>query len=379
MKKLYEQSPEMQLSGKCQLRHVKCTHHKGYLMEDLSMIKSGFYEISFCKSGDFLFRIGQKRHFITNGDILVIPPDIPHYFTSSDLVANYYDFITVWLEKSYISNLKSQLPALKESVFNIDTPHLLHTTNKLCNFEEEFETFYREYASYGELSETYACGASTCLLVKVINYALKYSNEFIEIESDQTNQIVRYLDQHFLKEIGVEDLARTFHMSKSSLNKFFQKQLNTTCHQYILKKRLALAVSLIRQDVPLKTVAVQSGFGDYSSFFRAFKKMYETLNLGVLFIFYLIIFNYSINSTICGVFLVKIHNFYIYGSCSHYFVNMLPCYDMNDHLIRFTHFLLCKLSDIADCVFYKPVSAMELLSYLLLPFSTHNIRLILNL
>lgn len=224
MKKLYEQSPEMQLSGKCQLRHVKCTHHKGYLMEDLSMIKSGFYEISFCKSGD---------------------------------------------------NLKSQLPALKESVFNIDTPHLLHTTNKLCNFEEEFETFYREYASYGELSETYACGASTCLLVKVINYALKYSNEFIEIESDQTNQIVRYLDQHFLKEIGVEDLARTFHMSKSSLNKFFQKQLNTTCHQYILKKRLALAVSLIRRDVPLKTVAVQSGFGDYSSFFRAFKKMYH--------------------------------------------------------------------------------------------------------
>ena len=182
---------------------------------------------------------------------------------------------TIWLEKSYISNLKSQLPALKESVFNIDTPHLLHTTNKLCNFEEEFETFYREYASYGELSETYACGASTCLLVKVINYALKYSNEFIEIESDQTNQIVRYLDQHFLKEIGVEDLARTFHMSKSSLNKFFQKQLNTTCHQYILKKRLALAVSLIRQDVPLKTVAVQSGFGDYSSFFRAFKKMYH--------------------------------------------------------------------------------------------------------
>ena len=86
---------------------------------------------------------------------------------------------------------------------------------------------------------------------------------------------VRYLDQHFLKEIGVEDLARTFHMSKSSLNKFFQKQLNTTCHQYILKKRLALAVSLIRQDVPLKTVAVQSGFGDYSSFFRAFKKMYH--------------------------------------------------------------------------------------------------------
>ena len=107
--------------------------------------------------------------------------------------------------------------------------------------------------------------------------------------------------------------------------------------------------------------------------------MYETLNLGVPFIFCLIIFNYSTNLTICGVFLVKIHNFYIYGSCSYYFVNMLPCYDLDDRLIRFTHSLLCKLSDIADCIFYKSVSSIELLSYLLLPVSTHNIRLVLNL
>ena len=70
-------------------------------------------------------------------------------------------------------------------------------------------------------------------------------------------------------------------------------------------------------------------------------------------------------------------------SCSYYFVNMLPCYDLDDRLIRFTHSLLCKLSDIADCIFYtffyKSVSAIELLSYLLLPVSSHNIRLVLNL
>ena len=116
MKKIYDYLPETQLSDTHQLRHVKCIHHKGYLTDDLSMIKSGFYELSYCKSGDLLLRIGQKRYFITNGDILVIPPDLPHYIVSSDLVANYYDFITIWLEKSYITNLKDQLPALEESV-----------------------------------------------------------------------------------------------------------------------------------------------------------------------------------------------------------------------------------------------------------------------
>ena len=263
------------LHDKHQLRHVKCTHDKGYLSDDLEIIKNSFYEISFFKSGDLLLRLGHKRHFITKGDILIVPPNVTHYFTSSDLVTNYYDFISIWLESSYIRNLKDQLPALGESSFNIDTPHLLHTTNRQEYFEDCFDRFYQEYAAFGDLSEAHACGASTCLLVKIINYALEYSNEYIEIESDLTNQVVRYLDQHFLENITVEDLARTFHMSKSSLNKFFQKELNTTCHQYILKKRLALSIKLIRQNVPLKSAAVQSGFGDYSAFFRAFKKMYH--------------------------------------------------------------------------------------------------------
>lgn len=257
-----------------QLRHVKCTHQSGYLADDLSIIKSGFYEISFCKSGDLLFRIGQKRHFITSGDILFIPPNIPHYFASSDLVANYYDFITLWLEESYITNLKEQLPSLGDSSFNIDLPHLLHTAGN-NDFEETFERFYREYGTFGALSDAHACGASTCLLVKIINYALSYTSEFIAIEPDLTNQVVRYLDTHFLEDISVDELAKTFHMSKSSLNKFFQKELGTTCHQYILKKRLAESVKLIRNDVPLKNVAVQSGFKDYSAFYRAFKKMYH--------------------------------------------------------------------------------------------------------
>ena len=91
----------------------------------------------------------------------------------------------------------------------------------------------------------------------------------------KTSQLVSYLDQHFLESICVEELAHTFHMSKSSLNKLFQKELNTTCHQYILKKRLALSIKLIRDNVPLKNVATQVGFKDYSTFFRAFKKLYQ--------------------------------------------------------------------------------------------------------
>ena len=258
-----------------QLKHVKCVHHKGYLKDNLEMTKKEFYEISFCKNGDFMLRIGHKKNFITKGDILMTPPGVPHCFISSDLLGNYYDLITIWLEKSYILNLKGQLPALDTPAFNIDTPHILHTSENPNDLKECFEHFHQEYAAQGDLWEAHACGISTCLLVKIINYALKYSDESTENKPDITSQLVSYLDQHFLESICVEELAHTFHMSKSSLNKLFQKELNTTCHQYILKKRLALSIKLIRDNVPLKNVATQVGFKDYSTFFRAFKKLYQ--------------------------------------------------------------------------------------------------------
>ena len=51
------------------------------------------------------------------------------------------------------------------------------------------------------------------------------------------------------------------------------------------------------------------------------------------------------------------------------FLFFLSCHDLDNGLIRLTHSLLCKLSDIADCIFYtffyESVFALELLSIFL--------------
>ena len=45
-------------------------------------------------------------------------------------------------------------------------------------------------------------------------------------------------------------------------------------HQYITKKRLALCKEAILGNANISEVYQAYGFGDYSSFFRAFKKEY---------------------------------------------------------------------------------------------------------
>ena len=52
----------------------------------------------------------------------------------------------------------------------------------------------------------------------------------------------------------------------------FRQRLGVTFYQFLTRRRLIAAKSLILKGAALETVSAQSGFQDYSAFFRAFKK-----------------------------------------------------------------------------------------------------------
>jgi AraC-like DNA-binding protein len=63
-------------------------------------------------------------------------------------------------------------------------------------------------------------------------------------------------------------------MSKYHLMHKFKSQTGYTIHSYILQKRLMMANTLIKSGRSITEACTECGFGDYSSFVRAFKKMY---------------------------------------------------------------------------------------------------------
>ena len=56
----------------------------------------------------------------------------------------------------------------------------------------------------------------------------------------------------------------------------FREETGYTIHNYISSKRLLLARSLISQETPVLKAAQQSGFRDYTTFIRAYKKQFGT-------------------------------------------------------------------------------------------------------
>lgn len=88
-------------------------------------------------------------------------------------------------------------------------------------------------------------------------------------------QIFDYIHDHYMESLSLDQLAERFYCSKSYLNNICHKRQGTTMMNYVKKSRLAYASDLIDNGYPATQAAAAAGFGEYSSFFRAYVKNYD--------------------------------------------------------------------------------------------------------
>lgn len=92
--------------------------------------------------------------------------------------------------------------------------------------------------------------------------------------ADLLEQILAYVELHWSEKITISDVARHFFISESTITQTFRKKMDISFYRYVTQRRLTAAKELIDQSLPLEAVAEQTGFSDYSAFFRAFKSEY---------------------------------------------------------------------------------------------------------
>jgi AraC-like DNA-binding protein len=97
----------------------------------------------------------------------------------------------------------------------------------------------------------------------------------IDIEyNKKISSIMDYINENLDKELSLDTLSEKFYLSKYHLLREFKKYGGYTIHQYIHKKRLIAAKTLLREGIQVTEVCTQCGFGDYSNFIRSFKKAF---------------------------------------------------------------------------------------------------------
>ncbi len=97
-----------------------------------------------------------------------------------------------------------------------------------------------------------------------------------QIHTDLAHQIRAYVDRHITEKLSVQTIAHTFHISPSYLARIFKNALGCPLSQYIIRRRLGEAQTLLlNTELPISEVAGSVGYPNQSYFTKLFMQSFH--------------------------------------------------------------------------------------------------------
>lgn len=109
-------------------------------------------------------------------------------------------------------------------------------------------------------------------ILYLVNQIHQFSSS--DLVTTPIKSVILYLNNHYTSAITLDILQEKFFISKYYLCREFRKATGMTVHAYIRRKRLTKVRELHFQGLRIGNAAMEAGFHDYSSFYRAFQKEY---------------------------------------------------------------------------------------------------------
>lgn len=236
-----------------------------------------YYEFYFFMEGDVSMQVGENIYPVRFGDAMLIPPHLPHRAIIHSQNVPYRRFV-FWISKEFYENLKQISPYYTYAI-NYATKHKQY----LCHLERiAFNSLQSKMMRLLEEMQSDRFGKDLQITLYVDDFILSMNRlvhdmtepkQKISDASLYTN-LMDFIEEHLDEELSLERLADEFFVSKYHIAHVFKDNIGLSIHQYITKKRLALCQEAIRAKMSITEVYRMYGFGDYSSFYRAFKKEY---------------------------------------------------------------------------------------------------------
>lgn len=243
----------------------------GHIPGEFQQHSHHFYEILFIRRGNPQYRIGTERFRLEPGDLVFIPPETNHLPLFSGKDSESYRRCVLWLSVAYIDQFAPLFP--KGGFHHYG---LLRTQGSSWNFVANcFQKGIQE-------SLQQKPGWNAMLLANTLELLTHLYRAFLDAQSIQPpsekpqllDEILDYVDLNLSSKITLSDTARHFYVSESTISALFRRKMGISFYRCVTQRRLITAKKLILEDVALEEVSRQVGFGDYSSFYRAFKGEY---------------------------------------------------------------------------------------------------------
>ncbi len=92
-------------------------------------------------------------------------------------------------------------------------------------------------------------------------------------QNERIGEIIKYIDENLDADLSHKALSEKLFINKSYLYHLFKNETGFSINQYISHRRIIKAKELMIAGASSTEVAILTGFGDYSNFYRTFKRL----------------------------------------------------------------------------------------------------------
>ena len=224
-------------------------------------------ELTYCLNGEYSVLLGGKSLDMKDGDLLIIPPMIPHEFPKNS--KNGYHLI-IELGPGFLGNFFDHFARMHQTPtvlsLKIDTPAYA----ALAELLEDTAQLRRKPSEFSGLllwSNLYRLSGLLLELLAQNSPATPIRNDTIKIE-----QALEIIYSHYTEPLELETVAQTCGYSKSGFCRVFKSVTGDTFHALLNRHRIEIACMYLKNGQnSIEQIATDVGFSDAKSFCRVFK------------------------------------------------------------------------------------------------------------
>ena len=267
-------------------------HHRYFHLKDTAGQELDFHFHEFNKiviliSGRVDYAVENELCPLNPGDILLVRHHTIHRANIDRTVP--YERIIIYLNESYFAsavrdtNLTVCFEAADREGRRLITPDE-DRREEILNLCKNYER-YSGANKHMSIASGYALNSESArsairellicqLLILLGDSVMRIDSAVSRHRGGLPEEILSKINENLSGELSVNSLAASVFMSRSHFMRLFHEATGTTVHAYIRQRRLLNAARLIREGTASAEAAKISGFEDYSSFYRAFVKMF---------------------------------------------------------------------------------------------------------
>jgi AraC-like DNA-binding protein/mannose-6-phosphate isomerase-like protein (cupin superfamily) len=270
---------------------------KGYLnqgihffyLEDEEAMQFKYHYHTFHKcliviNGDIDYTIEGRDYHLTENDILWIPQYEAHKLSVKSTPI--YRRLIIYLSPKLVESISKELQQTLQ-LFGKKYPNYMHIHEK--HHKELLELTHKLIGMKQHEKNLHDLGDTMSIQLELISIFLKWLKVYFysvthkpinttidcKQQENDINKVVEYIGLNLSDPaLSIESISKDVHLSKYHLMRKFKDSIGITIHQYITNERLIKSRELMKEGLTLLDVSYAVGFSDYTSFARAFKKLY---------------------------------------------------------------------------------------------------------